>query len=160
VGYIFFFFEKFLILQAGEPKYWGPRKIFSILGSEKFCESCQIWLVGDIDKKNKNTPHKLVEVSPKKFSARSDLKSPRKRGKTWFLVPKNRFWEKWKKKIFFSTFYFWLLLTRGCFTASCIKFAYKKKKLGFWGLDFGKPGFSEVLRFERIEMLMIWIEHI
>ena len=68
--------------------------------------------------------------------------------------------EKNEKKNFFSDFYFSLLLTRGCFAASYIKFAYKKITPGFLGLDFGKSGFPEVLRFEMIEILMIRIEHI
>ena len=38
--------------------------------------------------KKKNHQPKSLEVSPKKFSARSDLKWPRKRGDTGFWHPK------------------------------------------------------------------------
>jgi len=48
-------------------------------------------LIGDIDKKSIYIPHKLVEVSSKKFSARSNLKSPRKRGILVFGSQKTSF---------------------------------------------------------------------
>ena len=107
MGCNFFFFFKFLILQAGEPKYWGPRKIFSILGSQKFSESCQIWLVGDIDKKK--TASQISWSITKKISSPIGLKVSEKKGENLFLCSKNLVSRKMQnkkncRKIFFFSF--------------------------------------------------------
>ena len=52
----------------------------------------------DISKQKKNTHPDLTEVLVKKISARPVQPFPRKRGKTFFFLLKNWFWEKPKIK--------------------------------------------------------------
>jgi len=101
---IFFFFEKFLKLQAGKPKYWRPRKISSILGSWKFCKSCRIGMVRVIDKKKKTGNPNQLKSHQKNFQPDRTQNGWEKGGETFFCYSKTDF-EKNSKKFFFSTFF-------------------------------------------------------
>jgi hypothetical protein len=92
----FFFFEKFLILRLEELKYWRSRQIPRFSGFQKFCRSCQIWLVADISKK-KYTPQISWSITKKIFSP-IGLKTAEKKGGFWFLTPKKLVSRKMQNK--------------------------------------------------------------
>jgi hypothetical protein len=69
---------------VGFAKFLGCKKSIDFPLSAVFCFSCLKYL--EFFNEKKNTPPKSVEVLPKKFSARSDFKQPRKGGRNYSQV--------------------------------------------------------------------------
>ena len=128
-----FFFEKYQIHTSGEAKYWKNRQKPFFSDGTNFLKAAKFYR-NDILKQKKNTHPDLTEVLVKKISARPVQPFPRKRGKTFFFLLKNWFWEKPKIKKNFL-FGHWMYIERAslekCFSHKQHKNIIRKTKIFF-----------------------------
>ena len=97
-GRCFFFFSKIPNTSGWRTKILSTSQNLYVFWILKILRSLPNLIGRRYPKTKKNTQPKSLEVSPKKFSARSDLKWRRKGGQNWFLIPKKLVSRKMQNK--------------------------------------------------------------